>query len=235
MRFRFRPRLVPTVAAVLIIGLTCSLGRWQLNRAAEKTALQEMLESRMREPALRLSTADRDGDALRYRQVVAIGEFLGTKQIFLDNKNIGGQVGYHVITPLQFTGSRTSVLVNRGWLARGKDYPLPPAAPPPQGTVEVAGLATLPVARFLELSSANIEGAVWQNLTFERVRAKLGIDVLPVIILMRDSSPGLSAVRETPDAGVDMHRGYAFQWFALAIVVLALWLVVNTKLDRTQS
>ena len=218
-----------------MIVLTCSLGRWQINRAAEKTALQEVLESRMREPVVRLSTAHRDGDALRYRQVVAKGEFLEAKQIFLDNKDFGGQVGYHVITPLQFAGSRTSVLVNRGWLARGKDYPLPPVATPPQGTVEIVGLATLPAARFLELSSVNVEGAVWQNLTFERVRAKLGIDVLPVIILMRNSSPGLTAVWETPDAGVDMHRGYAFQWFSLAVAILAAWLAVNTKFDRTQA
>lgn len=232
MQLRFRPQLIPTLAMMAMIALTLWLGNWQLGRAEDKAALQSLFESRMKEAPWPLHATDLDGSALHYRQIVARGTFIEEKQIFLDNKSLGDRVGYHVITPLQIEGARISVLVNRGWIARTNEYPAPPKVPVPSGTVEVRGIATLPVARFLELSGANVEGRVWQNLTFERVHENLGLEVLPIILLARETLPELIPVQETPDAGIDKHRGYAFQWFTIAAAILVVWLAVNAKLDR---
>jgi surfeit locus 1 family protein len=232
MQLRFRPQLIPTLAMMAMIALTLWLGSWQLGRAEDKAALQRLFEGRMKEAPWPLHATDRDGSALHYRQIVARGTFIEEKQIFLDNKSLGDRVGYHVITPLQIEGARTSVLVNRGWIARTSEYPAPPKVPVPSGTVEVRGIATLPVARFLELSGAYVEGRVWQNLTFERAHENLGLEVLPVILLARETPPELIPVQETPDAGIDKHRGYAFQWFTIATAIFVVWLVVNSKLDR---
>jgi surfeit locus 1 family protein len=234
MQLRFRPQLIPSLAMVAMIALTLGLGNWQLGRAEDKAALQSLLESRMKEAPWRLRATDRDGSALYYRQVVARGVFIEEKQIFLDNKSLGDRVGYHVITPLQIEGARTSVLVNRGWIARTNEYPAPPKVPAPSGTVEVRGIATVPVARFLELSGVNVEGRVWQNLTFERAHQNLGLDALPIILLASETVPELIPVQETPDTGIDKHRGYAFQWFSIAAAILVVWLVVNAKLDRSR-
>ena len=230
----FYPRLIPSLAAIAMIGLTVSLGRWQLERAAEKNVLLTLLESRLKEAPLRLNAAHRDGDALRYRLVSVKGEFVEGKQIYLDNKSFGDRVGYHVVTPLMMENSQTSVLVNRGWIARSKEYPAPPTVVAPNGRVEVSGMAVLPSKRFLELSEVTVEGRVWQNLTFERVRKTLGLDVLPIILLAEKSGPELIPVRETPDTGIDKHRGYAFQWFALASAIFIVWLAVNTKFDKAR-
>jgi len=232
MQLRFRPHLIPTLAMMAMIALTLWLGSWQLGRAEDKAALQSLLESRMKEAPWPLRVTDRDGSALHYRRIVARGIFIDGKQIFLDNKSLGDRVGYHVITPLQIEGAQSSVLVNRGWIARTNGYPAPPKVPVPSGTVEVTGIATMPVVRFLELSGANVEGSVWQNLTFERVHENLGLDVLPIILLASETLPELVPVQETPDAGIDKHRGYAFQWFSIASAILIIWLVVNAKLDR---
>lgn len=234
MQLRFRPQLIPTLAMMAMIALTLWLGSWQLGRAEDKAALQRLFEDRMKEAPWPLRATDRDGSALHYRQIVARGTFIEEKQIFLDNKSLGDRVGYHVITPLQIEGARTSVLVNRGWVARTNGYPDPPRAPVPSGTVEVRGIATVPAARFLELSGANVEGRVWQNLTFERAHDNLGLEVLPIILLARETVPDLIPVQETPDAGIDKHRGYAFQWFTIAAAILVVWLVVNAKLDRSR-
>jgi surfeit locus 1 family protein len=40
---------------------------------------------------------------------------------------------------------------------------------------------------------------------------------------------------ERPDVGVNMHRGYAFQWFALAVAVVILYLVLNVKRASTRQ
>ena len=234
MQLRFRPQLIPTLAMMAMIALTLGLGNWQLGRAEEKAALQSLLESRTKEAPWPLRSTDRDGSALYYRQIVARGTFIEEKQIFLDNKSLGDRVGYHVITPLQIEGARTSVLINRGWIARTNEYPAPPNVPVPSGMVEVSGIATVPVARFLELSGANVEGRVWQNLTFQRAHENLGLDVLPIILLASETLPELIPVQETPDAGIEKHRGYAFQWFSIAAAILVVWLVVNAKLDRSR-
>ena len=235
MPLHFYPRLIPSLAAIAMIGLTVSLGRWQLERAAEKSVLQTLLESRLKEAQLRLNAAHRDSEAVRYRLVSVRGEYVEGKQIYLDNKSLGDRVGYHVVTPLRMENSLASVLVNRGWIARSKEYPTPPSVAAPYGMVEVSGMAALPSKRFLELSEVTMEGRVWQNLTLERVRETLGLDVLPIILLAEKSGPELIPVRETPDTGIDIHRGYAFQWFALASAIFIVWLAVNIKFDKAAS
>jgi surfeit locus 1 family protein len=235
MPLRFRPQLIPTVATIAMIALTLWLGKWQWVRAEEKATLQSLLERRMKESPRLLRASDRDASDLHYRQFVARGTFIEEKQIFLDNKSLGDRAGYHVITPLQIEGTRTSVLVNLGWIARSPEYPAPPKVPVPSGRVEISGIATVPTARFLELSDANVEGHVWQNLTFERAHRNLGLDVLPVVLLARETLPELIPVQEAPNAGIDKHRGYAFQWFSIAAAILVVWLVVNTRTVRLRQ
>jgi surfeit locus 1 family protein len=229
----FRPRLIPTLATFVVIAITLSLGRWQSGRAMEKMALQASFKERIKAPAIKLDSLQSDRESLRYRRVFARGTYLEDKQIFLDNKIQDEHAGYHVITPLRLSGTQANVLVNRGWIGRGRNYPAPPPAPPPAGEVEVSGMAVLPVTRFVELSAANVDGRVWQNLTILRVREKLGIDVLPILVLAEKASPGLAVVTETPDAGIDTHRIYAFQWFSLAAVAAVFWLAVYLKRERT--
>ncbi len=218
-----------------MFAVTLSLGQWQTRRAEEKTVLQHLLESRSSETPVQLGAVVADPDTLRYRHVTAEGTFVETRQIFLDNKVFGELAGYYVLTPLLIAGTNTAVFVNRGWIARGREYPRPPAVAVPAGPVAISGIATTPSARFLELSGANIDGQVWQNLTFDRARKALGLNLLPIVILADRPGDGLAAVTETPDAGIDMHRGYALQWYSLAAVLCVLWIVVNTRIDRTRK
>lgn len=226
--FRFAPRLVPTVAAVAMIALLVSLGRWQVSRAGEKQERQALLESRMREPVLHLSGGVADASAMVYRHVVAEGRYVPEGQVFIDNRLHLGRAGFHVMTPLRLA-SGAVVLVNRGWIARDAQYPKAPPVAVPEGVVTVAGLAATPPARYLELSPQAISGNVFQNLSFARYREHARIDVMPFEILAAPPSPGLAAVEEQPDAGVAKHQEYALTWFSLAATVLVLWIVVNTK------
>lgn len=231
---RFAPRLLPTIAAVVALALTLYLAMWQQSRAAEKRGLQAEFVQRTAAPAITLSKATRDGIALRYRHAHAHGEWYPAGQIYLDNKIddvSSGRAGYHVITPLKLSGTDTFVLVNRGWIARSKAYPLPPEVPAPNGDVEVHGLSILPNAHFLELSNAAIEGAVWQNLTIDRYRAAMKLDVLPLLLLASETVPnaqqGLQSVTEKPDARVEKHVEYMLTWYSLAATVVALWIGLN--------
>ena len=128
-RLQFSPRLVPTLAALVMVSLTLYLALWQQGRAEQKRALQAEFTQRTAAPALVLDPTQRDAAAMRYRRVIARGTFQSEGQIFLDNKTddasaslAPGRAGYHVITPLRLTGSNATVLVNRGWLPRAASY-----------------------------------------------------------------------------------------------------------------
>lgn len=221
-----------TVAAAGFIALTLSLAFWQVNRAGEKSRRQALYDARLADAPVRLTGSVASPDALLFRQVRASGEWIAHHQVFIDNQIRGARAGFHVVTPLRIEGSRDAVLVNRGWIARSRDYPRPPAVDVPQGRVEVSGLATRPPARYLELSSETIAGSVWQNLSLERYRRHTGLEVLPIVVLMDSAPPGLSVVREQPDAGIARHHEYALTWFALAATALVLWVALNLRRIR---
>ena len=224
---------VPAAVALVVFALFISLGRWQLGRAQEKRVLQQAMLDAERLPALVLDGTASDGERLRYRRLQVTGEFDAARQIFLDNKVEDEQAGYHVLTPLKMAGASRYVLVNRGWIARGPAYPVPPVAAVPAGVVTVQGYGALPAKRFLELSPDAIEGAVWQNLTFDRYRRATGLSVLPFVLeQVNPASPGLRPVRERPEAGMEMHQGYALQWFSLAAAVVVVFALLSVRRGR---
>ncbi len=228
--YEFRARLIPTLATLCMMAVTFSAGLWQLNRVSEKGRLQSLFHQSQQLPAVNLAQPMADAKLLRYRAVVVEGEFLPDKQIYIDNRELDGRSGYHVITPLKIAATGDIVLVNRGWVERGRNYSVAPVVQVPDGRIAVVGIGSLPSKKFLELSDQAIAGKVWQNLTFERVRIVLGLAVLPIVVLQHnDKTSGLSPVAEQPDFKINMHRGYAFQWFALTATLLVIYVVVNSK------
>ena len=215
-----------------MLALLVSLGNWQARRAEEKRALQSTLEARAGEAPVQLTGAVPDAAPLLFRHVRARGEWLGDRQIFIDNRIHGGRAGFEVVTPLRLEGTRDVVLVDRGWVARvDAIYPKHPAVQVPTGAAEVAGLATRPPGRFVELSSEVVAGDTWQNLSIERVAAATGLALLPVVILAEPPGAGLVAATERPDAGVEKHVEYELTWYSLAATVVVLWIVLNLRRD----
>ncbi len=229
-RYRFQPRLVTTIAAAAGIALTLALANWQLNRAHEKEGQGARFEALAKDPPVALTAAEVRADDLEWRRVTARGRFEARYVVFVDNRIRRGVAGYHVVMPLAIGDGGRYVLVNRGWIAAHPERSVLPAVKTPEGTVEITGLATVPGTRFLELTSQVTEGKVWQNLTLERYRQAVEIQLQPVVI--QQESPlddGLAREWERPDLGVDKHYGYAFQWLALALTILAFYLATHVR------
>ena len=220
--------MVPTIAAIAMIALTVSLGRWQSGRAGEKAARQAAFEARTAETPLELGGSSGPAEALLYRRVRVAGEWDAKGQVFIDNQIHNGRAGFHVITPLRIDGSRVA-LVNRGWTPRTAAYPAAPPVRVPEGRVLVTGIATLPPKRYLELSGETISGNVWQNLSLARYAERMRVELLPVMVLADRPAEGLVAVEEKPDAGVAKHREYALTWYSLAVTLVALWVFYSFR------
>ncbi len=248
-RIQFTPRLIPTLAALIALGLTLYLGNWQQGRANEKRGLQAQYDAHMNLPPLSLNSVTGAVTGALYRRAQVVGEYDPAGQLFVDNKFEGMTVGYHVFTPMKIADTTRFVLVNRGFVGRGTSYPTPPAVPVPPGAVDVTGMLVSPTKKFLELGATHapdsgfnpslaaipagaIQGSVWQNITVERYRAQTNRDVLPFVLLASPTDPGLTAQVERPDARVEKHVEYMLTWYSLAATVVVLWLSLNLKFGK---
>lgn len=217
-------KFLPTLAAILVIALTVSLGQWQLDRAGMKEERAERFVRLSQQPPIHIGSRQLDAEQLNFRRVSARGEWLTEYAVFLDNQVRKGQVGYFVYMPLRLVGEEMCILVNRGWVAAGNDRKRLPEIKSQRGSIEVNGNAQLPSAHFKELGTTYREGRIWENLTIERYSEWSGLKLQPIVIWQTENTEdGLAREWISPDSGADRNRAYAFQWFALAGLTGFLW------------
>jgi surfeit locus 1 family protein len=221
-------RLIPTLAAVAGVLLTAYLGSWQMDRAATKQALQAQADLAERQPPVHVPADPVAADTLALRRVEAEGEFRPELTVLLDNRVRQGMVGYEVLTPLQ-VGPHMHVLVNRGWVRAQPTREQLPGVRTPAGRVRVEGMA-LPPPRYFELSAEAGNGPVWQNVDLERYASRFAVTLQPIVLQQRSDLPdGLVREWKRPDAGVDTHRAYALQWFAMSAAIVIIYLVLHVR------
>jgi surfeit locus 1 family protein len=228
-RERVRAAVV-LLATVVGVAMTARLGFWQLDRAAQKVAIETQIESRRTlEPVdtARLARDPVEAAGQVHRRAALRGRWLAERTVFLDNRQMNGRPGFFVVTPLQLDGRSDAVLVQRGWVARNFDQraALPKVATPP-GPVEVEGLIAPPPSRLYEFATA-ASGPIRQNLDIAAYGRETGLALLPLSVLQGDSigSRGDGLLRHWPVRELDVSKnyGYAFQWFALAALMAGLY------------
>ena len=231
----FQFRWIPFAAALFVIVVGILLGNWQTRRAAEKTAIEQRIAERSVQPALDLNQTYSSAD-IEYRRVSAEGVYIADWPLYLDNRPYQGKAGFTLMMPLRLEKNGDVILVARGWFPRNAaDRTRLPAIPVPSGPVRIEGIAHRSAGHVLQLGqAAAIEpGAIVQNLEpAEFARASK----LPLqnFIIEQTSDAGDKLVRDWPQAsaGVDKHRGYAFQWYALAATALIFFLVTGFRRAR---
>jgi surfeit locus 1 family protein len=212
------------------------LGNWQLSRAQEKEMRQQRLDRLSQQPVISLPTTPIKLEDYQFRQIEVRGTYVPAHTIYLDNKIHRGVAGYQIITPVKLGASSMHVLINRGWVAAGRDRNQLPNVPTPSSEVIVSGIANSPTQRILELSAETVSGRVWENLHLDRYREATGLTLQTLVILQQDDvKDGLIRQWSRPDSGAARNLGYAFQWFSMALAVLILYLVLSVKRDRSKN
>ncbi|PTT19993.1 transmembrane cytochrome oxidase [Acidovorax sp. HMWF029] len=243
-----------TLAAVVGMLVTASLGRWQLSRAAQKETLQAMLDARGRMPAMDGRVLlSQPAEALVHRAVVLEGRWLPEHTVYLDNRQMNGRPGFFVLTPLQLVDSPSGVvLVQRGWVPRNFQdrTQLPQVQTPQDVAVRVAGRVAAAPSRLYEFggdgSGAGAPGAqgssrIRQNLDLAAFRTETGLALAPLTVVQTGEAVGAGdgLQRDWPvvGAGVDKHYGYAFQWFGLCglMALLYVWFQIVRRFIRPRS
>lgn len=220
-------RVVVLLAALVGVALTVRLGVWQLDRAAQKTALETSLAERGALPPLAPTELARDGAeaaAQHHRRIVLRGRWLAAHTVFLENRQMDGRPGFYALTPLELTPG-DAVIVQRGWGPRDLlDRTRLPAVATPDGQVEVAGTIAPAPAKLYDFGGED-RGPLRQNLDLDAYAREIGVALRPLTLLQADGSPDDGLQRRWPAPAVDVHKhhGYAFQWFALAALITGLY------------
>lgn len=231
----FAPPAWTVGLTALGLAIFVSLGYWQLGRAQEKQALLEAFASGSEDI---VDTTGLGFDELaRYQRVRLRGTYDATRQILLDNMpSAAGRPGYRVLTPLERADGRGWVLVDRGWVPLGASRAALPDVAVGTDEREVAGILDVLPVPGLRVGPAAAPGAgTWPRVllfpTEADVESALGIDVESRIILLdQDVADGFERRwRPALGFGPERHLGYAIQWFAFALVSVALFIALNLR------
>jgi cytochrome oxidase assembly protein ShyY1 len=234
MRFPFHFRPIPFVAALAVALLGVALGNWQQGRAAQKTAIEERIAARSADAAVILGPTAAPITELEYRHVTVTGEFVAGWPLFLANRPMAGRSGYYLVMPFKIAGSDTHVLVLRGWLPREAEYGKLPAYTTPAGTVTIEGIVTATAGHVMDLgaSAPLAPRAIVQNVDPQAAARAMGLALQPWFVQQTGpSQPGDPLLRTwpSPASGIDKHRGYAFQWYALAAMSVLFFVITGFR------
>jgi cytochrome oxidase assembly protein ShyY1 len=241
MRLRFHFRTIPFLATLILVLLGIALGNWQTRRAEEKTALQQRLDQGMAANPQTLDGSPVDPARLEYHRVIVTGEFVPNWPVFLDNRPSAGRAGFILLMPFKIAGSEKTVLVARGWLPRNTaEHDRLPPFTTPAGQLKIEGRAVRQLARVMQLGTpaALQPKAIVQNTSPAEFAQASGLDLLPVVIEQTGPSlPGETLIRDwpAPSLDIDRHKGYAVQWYALALMAFLFFVITGFRSGRSKT
>lgn len=229
---KWRPRPVVIIVALAGIAVCTRLSLWQWDRGNAKAEIERSrLEAGIGQAA---PVGKLDSSALPMGQRLLLqGRWSPDKTLLLDNQTRQGLPGVHVWTLFKLESGQR-LLVNRGWTALSLDREVlfVPEAPV-HG--QVSGLLRdLPRAGLKTENNCAAGTLARMNYpTQAEVECVLGEPVLPALLLLDADAPG-AYIREWQRFEIPpaRHYGYAFQWAAMALTILFLFLRFNRAPDK---
>lgn len=221
---RWQPDWRLWLVALCFLPLLIGLGVWQWQRAQEKSELFAQWREDQPVPWSEVK------DPVEGQPVALMGQFDSRFHWLLDNRTREGRPGYAVLS-LFYPDSGGAVVVNRGWTPAPQLREELPQVSGPDGPQRLIGrVASWPQPPIVG-EAAPSEG--WprrvQALSAEQVRQESGRLPQGIVRLTR---PGPGSYQVRSDPGVmppQRHKGYAVQWFSLALALVVLTLVASFR------
>ncbi|WP_132998761.1 SURF1 family protein [Luteimonas arsenica] len=231
--------VVGWLAALLAIAGFSALGHWQLGRQQEKQLMLDQVAATVAAKSPRPLAIAADGArAGVYDWAAGGGRFAEAPAVLLDNQQREGRAGVRVYRAFVPDGGAAPLLVELGWLPLPGDRRLP-EVPRPVGQHDIAGLLAPPPAHGIGPAGFAVQG--------DGSLLAVGLDPAALAPALR--LPGLAprVLKLDPDAAIgyardldilpntlppERHLGYAVQWFALALAVLATAIVLTSRRQR---
>lgn len=223
--FTWRPQWPITVFVLALLPCLLGLGFWQLQRAEEKRAVQQQFDALREMPPIDATQLTDSTPA--YTPVQITGAFDNAHTFLLDNRVLHGRVGYEVVTPFLPANQPRVLFINRGWIADESSRQSRPVVPQLPETMQLHGYIYRDSVN--KLIGADAAEKNWphliQQIDIAAMQNAIGQSAYPYVLrLDRDSPAALVAEWPVVVSTPERHTAYAVQWFAMAAVLVLLWL-----------
>lgn len=227
-----RKWLVATILVIIAMAVMVRLGKWQLDRLAQRQAFNARVQAQIDAPPVTLQgdTIQRaDLTSMEYRKIRLTGKYDNSQEIAIRNQTLNGQWGVDLITPLQIDGSDTYILVNRGWIP-GDEYSSGNWSKfDENGQVTVEGIirysqdkADFGFRRDPIPKPGDPPLKTWNFVNIPGLSQQIPYHLLPVYV-QQAPDPGWTGLpirtQPTLDLSEGPHMSYALQWFSFAIIL----------------
>ncbi len=233
MRMSFTFRFIPFLAALIVALIALSLGNWQSRRAEEKQRLASEQTLQAALSPLDMQSLNEGKVPAYFRSVQMTGSFIAQWPIYLDNRPYQGKAGFYLLMPFKLKDSEKILIVMRGWLPRNAQNRVQlPITPTPEGELQLEGKVRESVGHVMQLGSepALQSGVIRQNFEVAELSKASGLKLENFIIEQTsDAKDGLIRDWPQPSLGIEKHRGYAFQWYGLAVTALLFFIATGIK------
>lgn len=242
---RFRPRLIPTLLAIPMLGVLIGLGNWQAQRYGETSAkVQEYRRQHDELPAV--TSLDIAGPevnrlaTLHFRRASLRGQIDVGQLRLLTARYKLGQRGWGILAPLQVaSGPHARVLVNLGWVPIDKlDSYL--ASLKTQGPVMISGRLrqVSDVQSDMLPVSQHQDREVWLVANPAALAKKIeGLDPQLMLDAGEQAMGNPVDLTKLPLDGYEYpihpqpskHIEYAATWYGLAATLVAVWIALSRR------
>ena len=224
---------------VLGVGILSRLGIWQLDRLAQRRAVNVQLEQVLHEPPL-LITADympTDLPSLQDRLVIAQGEYDFAYQGIIKLQRWQGRAGVHVVAPLVLADGKTAILINRGWIPDDVIGQLADWNEPGQVTINGYVSLSQTLNRDRNNTAASAAELAWFRVDIDQIQAQLPYTLLPFYVIEWIEGEETADLPVPLPREIDLsegsHLGYAIQWFTFSLMLGVGYLfLVRRSLDE---
>lgn len=243
---RWRALIMAGVATALSLAILIGLGTWQLQRLAWKEGLIAQIEARAYGEAGEILPEAQWGafskDDQEYRRVRVSGEYLFDDEVavhgLLPGETRGQPLqGYYLLTPLRLE-SGAVVVVNRGFVPT----PLLDEAARPEGEVAVEGLVRASEEQAPFVPDNDPTAGQWFTRDLAAIAQARGLErVAPFYVdAVRDEAAEAAGAAWPRGGGTVLepsnnHLQYAFTWFGLAAVLVAVFVVFSWRWVRDRE
>lgn len=216
------------------VAVLVGLGTWQVKRLHWKEALIAAMDARGAEAPLEGVPFGADPESVAYRRIRVTGSFSHDKEMYLQSRVRNGIAGLHVVTPL-VVGERGTILVDRGWVPPEKGDPETRPEGQVEGPVTVEGILRLDQQPGTFTPNNRPDANQWYYVDTRGMGAQAGFDVVPFyVVATTGAAPGGFPIADSA-GGVELvnnHLQYALTWYALAVGMIAVYLVFALRKPR---
>ena len=232
---------------VFFLPVLCSLGLWQMSRAAEKEDLQMQFMAQM----TALPTMIHESKLNSFARVKLKGTY-EPEMYLLDNQVHAGEVGYWVVQVFLHHANQNRYLVNRGFVPAGKDRAeLPMVSTPTADEVVLVGhvwpftglLPLLDAAQEIDEQSEDSAATLSPTAAWPKRIQRLNTQLMGKLaaaenleIRLEAGQPGVQVAAAFAQVlEKDKHLGYAATWFGLAVTLLIGFLVYGSRAAQSEK